>query len=100
MTKATKKPQAKAATQPIPAPTIDPPRVAHKLLLDLSRHDCHYPVSQDDQGRHLFCAEPVAKRNYCREHFAISYRAHVRPPPKTAPRLRVSRFAMQRLEIA
>lgn len=46
-----------------------------KLLTDLQSGQCKYPVSQDEHGDHLFCAEAVRDIgcSYCAAHAALCY---------------------------
>lgn len=41
-----------------------------KSLFDLRADECHYPLTQ---GYECYCGQPVARRSYCDNHYAVVY---------------------------
>lgn len=52
----------------------DPLTDAGKVIVDLSRCECHWPIGCDAGGVQRFCAEPVdGESSYCSKHHDRSY---------------------------
>jgi hypothetical protein len=67
-----------------------------RLLFDLNRNDCHWPVGTDDESSlTLLCGEPAkAGGPYCRCHVRLAFSP--RPPRRSRSKRAAARYVPER----